>query len=103
MFAIVLGLTLSVWVLYDALSRHSAPQGWASTTVVVLFMSAIQLVSLGIIGEYIRRIFIESKGRPAYVISGLLRDGSQGDLAWRPAESEHVPLVSQDGDHADVR
>lgn len=99
--AIVMALALSVWVFYDAFSRHSAPQGWASTTVVVLFMSAIQLVSLGIMGEYVRRIFIESKGRPAYVISGLQRHGSQEALTWDDPHSS--PVVSQNGAHADVR
>jgi dolichol-phosphate mannosyltransferase len=36
--------------------------------VVALFMGAIQLISLGIIGEYIRLIFLETKNRPSYII-----------------------------------
>jgi glycosyltransferase involved in cell wall biosynthesis len=101
--AIVLALLLSLWVLYDALSRHSAPQGWASTTVVVLFMSAIQLISLGIMGEYVRRIFIESKRRPAYVVSGLLRHGSQELPGWPYVQPETAPQVEKDGAHTDIR
>jgi len=66
--SISLAIGLAVWVLGDALWYHTAPQGWASTVVVVLFMSAVQMLSLGVIGEYIRRIFIESKGRPAYIV-----------------------------------
>ncbi len=60
---------LLVWVLVDALRNHTAPRGWASTIVVVLFMGSVQLVSLGIIGEYIRLIFLESKRRPTYVVA----------------------------------
>ncbi len=65
--AIAAGLT--VWVLADALAAQTAPRGWASTIVVVLFMGSVQLVSLGIIGEYVRLIFIESKQRPTYILN----------------------------------
>lgn len=60
---------LMTWVFADALSGgRSTPRGWASIVAVVLFMGAIQLISLGIIGEYIRLIFLEAKGRPAYIV-----------------------------------
>ena len=59
---------MMVWVLIDALINHTAPRGWASVLGTVLFMGSIQLISLGIIGEYIRLIFLESKRRPAYII-----------------------------------
>lgn len=64
---------LAVWALTDAFYKRTAPQGWASTIIVVLFMSAVQLLSLGIIGEYIRSIFIESKGRPTYIVGRIVR------------------------------
>ncbi len=63
-----LAALLMVWVFLDAFRHQTAPRGWASTIVVVLFMGAIQLVSLGIIGEYIRLIFVEAKGRPSYLV-----------------------------------
>lgn len=59
---------MMVWALVDAFSTRSAPRGWASTIIVVLFMGAIQLISLGIIGEYIRMIFLEAKRRPTYLV-----------------------------------
>jgi dolichol-phosphate mannosyltransferase len=64
----ILSLVLTAWVFLDAYVNQSAPRGWASTLVVVLFMGSVQLISLGIIGEYIRLIFLESKGRPTYVV-----------------------------------
>jgi dolichol-phosphate mannosyltransferase len=67
-----LAVALSVWVFADAISNAATPRGWASTIVVVLFMSAIQLISLGIMGEYVRRIFLECKGRPTYIIGEVL-------------------------------
>jgi dolichol-phosphate mannosyltransferase len=64
---VAVALGLAVWVVVDALFNRATPRGWASTMVAVLFMGAVQLMSMGIIGEYIRRIFLEAKGRPTYV------------------------------------
>ena len=68
-------LVLAAWVLNDAIRNQTAPRGWASTLVVVLFIGAIQLLSLGIIGEYIRLIFLETKNRPTYIVAELKRHG----------------------------
>jgi len=59
---------LMIWVLIDALANHTAPRGWASVLGAVLFMGSVQIISLGILGEYIRLIFLESKRRPSYII-----------------------------------
>ena len=57
-----------IWALVDAaLGRTVA--GWASTTCIVCFVSGVQLISLGIIGEYVGKIYMETKGRPRYIIS----------------------------------
>jgi glycosyltransferase involved in cell wall biosynthesis len=47
--------------------------GWASTIVAVLFLGGVQLMSLGILGEYIGRVYDEVKGRPLYLISDIER------------------------------
>ena len=61
----ILGL---FWLMVDAWIRAQTPSGWATAIVVVLFMGAVQLLSLGIVGEYVRRIFLEVKGRPTYIV-----------------------------------
>jgi polyisoprenyl-phosphate glycosyltransferase len=68
-----LAALLAIWAIVDACSKQSAPHGWTSTIIVVLFMSAVQLLSLGIMGEYIRCIFVETKGRPAYIVDRIVR------------------------------
>ena len=75
---------LTVWALVDALSHHTAPRGWASLLIVVLFLGSVQLISLGIIGEYIRLIFIESKGRPSYVVDDRGAPRPSGDVEAGP-------------------
>ncbi len=90
-------LVLTAWVLNDAIRHQSAPRGWASTLVVVLFMGAIQLLSLGIIGEYIRLIFLETKNRPTYIVAELKRhdtNAREGDHF--PAPIDRLSLTDHD-------
>jgi dolichol-phosphate mannosyltransferase len=77
--AIFLALVLLVWVLIDAMLNHTGPRGWASSIVVVLFMGAVQLVCLGIMGEYIRLIFLEVKQRPTYIVGSYRRRAEESD------------------------
>ena len=48
--------------------------GYASLSTIILFMGGIQLISLGVIGEYISRIYLETKRRPIYIVSEHLKD-----------------------------
>ncbi|MBI1807322.1 MAG: glycosyltransferase family 2 protein [Ignavibacteria bacterium] len=59
-------------IIFLKLTRGFTPQGWASTVVVILFISALQFFILGIFGEYIGRIFEEVKNRPPFVIKTML-------------------------------
>lgn len=56
-------------VLYKRLFTGEAIIGWASTMTSILFIGGIQLLSVGVIGEYIGRIYNETKARPAWVVS----------------------------------
>ncbi len=57
-----------IWALITAICGKAVP-GWASMTCIVCFVSGVQLISLGIIGEYIGKIYMETKRRPRYIIS----------------------------------
>jgi glycosyltransferase involved in cell wall biosynthesis len=50
--------------------------GYASLLIAVLLMGAIQLLSLGVIGEYLGRLFLEVKGRPIYVVESVYEEGA---------------------------
>ena len=74
--AIILGISLSVmafifyitYVLYSIYYGHVI-SGWASVITTVVFFGGLNLVVLGIIGVYIGKLFMQSKGRPNYIIS----------------------------------
>jgi len=65
---IVLAVIERIYKLYDV----TVGQGWASLFIAVLFIGGVQLLTLGIIGEYLGRIYIEVKRRPLYVIKERL-------------------------------
>jgi polyisoprenyl-phosphate glycosyltransferase len=54
-------------------------QGWTSLAVIILFLGSMQLFVLGIIGEYLGRLFIESKRRPLYIIAEVI--GRKADVS----------------------
>lgn len=58
-------------VLYKKLVSHEAIIGWASTLTAILFLGGMQLLTLGIVGEYIGRIYEEVKKRPYYIIKSI--------------------------------
>ena len=57
-----------IWAIVMAL-LGSTVSGWASTICIVCFMGGVQLLCLGVIGEYIGKIYLETKARPRYIIS----------------------------------
>ena len=57
-----------IWALIAHLTGNTV-SGWASTVCIVCFMGGVQLICLGVIGEYIGKIYMETKRRPRYIIS----------------------------------
>ena len=68
-----------IWAVVAAL-LGSTVAGWASTVCIVCLMGGIQLVCLGVIGEYIGKIYMETKARPRYIIS---------ERTWAPYERKY--------------
>lgn len=64
----VLGFLAIIWAVIMQFSGNTVA-GWASMVCIVCFLGGIQLLSLGVIGEYIGKIYLETKARPRYIIS----------------------------------
>lgn len=64
----IISLLGVVWATAQQILGHTVA-GWASTTAIVCFVSGVQLLSLGVIGEYVGKIYLETKARPRYIIS----------------------------------
>ena len=69
--AVVLG-----WTVYIKVFTDTAVAGWTSLLIVVLLLGGMQLVSLGIIGQYVGRIFEEAKQRPLFVVGETVKGGT---------------------------
>jgi glycosyltransferase involved in cell wall biosynthesis len=62
------GFGLALWAIVTKFMQIPSPRGWASTLSVILVVSGVQLLMLGIIGEYLGRVYDEVRQRPLYVV-----------------------------------
>jgi hypothetical protein len=68
-FAISLAsLGVTLWAIFVRLFTDTAVPGWASTVVPIYFLGGIQLLATGVIGEYLEKIYMETKRRPRFII-----------------------------------
>ena len=63
-----LGLILMIWAIVQAILGRTVA-GWTSTICIICLLGGIQLISLGVIGQYIGKTYLETKRRPRYIIS----------------------------------
>lgn len=68
----LISMLLSLHVLYVALFTDKAVPGWASTVLPIYLLGGIQMLSMGLIGEYIGKIYMETKRRPKYLIDKVI-------------------------------
>jgi glycosyltransferase involved in cell wall biosynthesis len=73
----VLSGLFALYATYARLVLHRSPQGFTAIIVVVTFLAGVNLFFLGIIGEYLGRVYEEAKARPLYVVGRLIRNGRE--------------------------
>ena len=79
-----LSLLYSIYALYVKFWLH-APQGFTALVLAITFLSGVNLFFLGIIGEYVGRVYEEAKGRPHYVVRKVIRQRGRGTSAAAPS------------------
>lgn len=67
-FVSLVAFVLIIWALIGH-AMGGTISGWTSMTVIMLFLGGVQLISLGVIGEYVGRTYLESKARPRFIIA----------------------------------
>ena len=98
-----LSFLLILHLLYVYLTGQ-ALNGWTTLGVSILFIGGIQLVGLGIIGEYVGRVFEEVKQRPLYWVKAAINfDGENPEIAYEPSKADifianQVPGPEEDKD-----
>jgi dolichol-phosphate mannosyltransferase len=67
-------ITGIVYYIHRYITYHDSPHGFATLITVILFLGAIQLLSISIIGGYLSRIFEEVKNRPNFIVDKILNN-----------------------------
>ncbi|MBB3109805.1 dolichol-phosphate mannosyltransferase [Paenibacillus phyllosphaerae] len=89
-----LGFVFLLYVLFLAIFTTETIKGWASLISIMLLFNGFVLLMLGVLGEYVGRIYDETKGRPLYIVSNTLGMDPH-DLSHRPAVSQAVGYESR--------
>ncbi len=84
--ALLMALLVLYWRLFESGSRLI---GFAAIAIAVLFLGAVQLVCIGILGEYIGRIYEEVKGRPLYIMREIAGFPQPAECSPSQAETQH--------------
>ncbi|MGK6327800.1 glycosyltransferase family 2 protein [Erwinia sp. DT-104] len=73
----MLSFLYGLWMIVDKVVWGNSVAGYPSLLVSILFLGGVQLVGIGVLGEYIGRIYIETKQRPRYIIKNSIKSGKK--------------------------
>ena len=67
-------MAVTAWALWVALVSDKAVPGWASVVLPMYFLGGVQLLALGAIGEYLGKLYVETKSRPRFFVEQIVGD-----------------------------
>jgi glycosyltransferase involved in cell wall biosynthesis len=94
LFTAIIAVVYGILIIGRTIIFGNPVPGYPSLLVIMLFLGGVQLVSLGIIGEYVGRIFNETKQRPLYLVDAILP--AQGDVTTPPSLSADSSLEASE-------
>ncbi|WP_417548109.1 glycosyltransferase family 2 protein [Marinobacter segnicrescens] len=95
LFAASVGALFGLWIVIKAMMLGDATSGYPSLVAIISFLGGIQLLSIGIVGEYVGKTYLETKQRPVYLAEEVLESpvGVSQPLTTRLAEARHVKAI----------
>lgn len=95
LFAASVGALFGLWIVIKAMMLGDATSGYPSLVAIISFLGGIQLLSIGIVGEYVGKTYLETKQRPVYLAEEVLESpvGVSQPLNTRLAEARHVKAI----------
>lgn len=76
-FTVFFSLLYFAYNIYRRIYYDDVPQGFTATILAIILFSGVQLISLGLIGEYVLRIYNQVRNRPLFVIDKIIQDGEE--------------------------
>lgn len=68
----LLSIAMTLWVLWIRLVSDRAVPGWASSVIPIYFLGGLHLLSIGVLGEYVAKLYLEAKRRPRFIIDHIV-------------------------------
>ncbi|PFG08591.1 glycosyltransferase family 2 protein [Marinobacter sp. LV10MA510-1] len=95
LIAASMGAVFGLWIVVKAIMLGDATSGYPSLVAIISFLGGIQLMSVGIVGEYVGKTYMESKQRPVYLTEEVVesRDGLRQQVNQKMTETRHVKAV----------
>jgi glycosyltransferase involved in cell wall biosynthesis len=91
--AILFAVGYAFYAVYAKFFLHESPQGFTAIIVTVTFLSGVLLFFMGVIGEYVGRIYEETKSRPSYVVSKIIGNQQKDDFSNPSLAGRHTPVL----------
>jgi undecaprenyl-phosphate 4-deoxy-4-formamido-L-arabinose transferase len=98
-----LGFLMGVWVFIEKMVRPDVPVGWPSVIVAILLFSGVQLIMLGLLGEYLGRLFLSSNQTPQYVVREVLQGTIESRLNPPHATAATIAVPANRARSANLR
>lgn len=95
--AIGVSTLFALYALFAKLMLHQSPKGFTALLLLVTFLSGVLLFFLGVIGEYVGRVYEESKGRPLYIVARVIGGVSSSDDEEARPTREHGGITRRGG------
>jgi L-lactate permease len=91
-----LSFIYGVWVVIDKMFFSESIPGWPTVVASMMFFAGVQLLFIGILGEYLARVYDEVKGRPSYIVAEVSKPSSKSPSQPKATKPKAVKPAEKD-------